>query len=46
MSTVREKLIEATYEEVFTCGYNGASLSNILNRAGVKKRGYVPLFLF
>ncbi len=37
MSTVREKLIEATYEEVFTCGYNGASLSNILNRAGVKK---------
>lgn len=37
MSTVREKLIEATFEEVFTKGYNGASLANILNRAEVKK---------
>ena len=37
MSTVREKLIEATFEEVFTKGYKAASLANILNRAEVKK---------
>ncbi len=37
MSQVREKLIEATFEEVFTSGYNAASLANILNRAEVKK---------
>jgi TetR/AcrR family transcriptional repressor of nem operon len=37
MSQVREKLIEATFEEVFTSGYNAASLANILNKAEVKK---------
>ena len=37
MSQVREKLIEATFEEVFAHGYNAASLANILNRAEVKK---------
>lgn len=37
MSQVREKLIEATFEEVFTSGYSDASLANILNRAEVKK---------
>lgn len=37
MSTVREKLIEATFQEVFTNGYSAASLANILNRAEVKK---------
>ncbi len=37
MSQVREKLIEATFEEVFTSGYSAASLANILNRAEVKK---------
>ncbi len=37
MSTVKERLIEATFHEVFTTGYSAASLSNILNRAEVKK---------
>ena len=37
MSTVRERLIEATFKEVFTSGYSAASLANILNRAEVKK---------
>ncbi len=37
MSNVRIKLIDATFQEVYTHGYNGASLANILNRAEVKK---------
>ena len=37
MSTVREKLIDATFNEVFTAGYSAASLANILKRADVKK---------
>jgi len=37
MSKVREKLIEATFNEVHTFGYKGASLSIILNKAEVKK---------
>lgn len=37
MSDVRTRLIDATFQEVYTHGYNGASLSNILNRAEVKK---------
>jgi len=37
MQDVRTRLIEATFQEVFSKGYAGASLSNILNRAEVKK---------
>lgn len=37
MSDVRNRLIDATFQEVFTSGYAGASLANILKRAGVKK---------
>lgn len=37
MQDVRTRLIEATFHEVFSKGYTGASLSNILNRAEVKK---------
>jgi TetR/AcrR family transcriptional regulator, transcriptional repressor for nem operon len=37
MSNVRDRLIEATFEEIFTTSYSAASLANILNRAEVKK---------
>lgn len=33
----RQKLIDATFEEVYSCGYNGASLAKILATAEVKK---------
>jgi len=35
--TTRQKLIDATFEEVFSCGYQGAALSDILAKAGVHK---------
>lgn len=37
MQDVRTRLIESTFQEVFSKGYTGASLSQILNRAEVKK---------
>lgn len=37
MSSVKQRLIDATFEEVFTKGFNTASLANILHRADVKK---------
>ena len=37
MSTVRQRLIDSTFQEVFSKGYSAASLANILNRAEVKK---------
>lgn len=37
MQDVKTRLIEATFQEVFSKGYTGASLSSILNRAEVKK---------
>lgn len=37
MSDVRNKLIEATFQEVYSKGYQSASLSAILNTAGAKK---------
>lgn len=37
MKDIRTRLIEATYEEVFSNGYTGASLANILKRADTKK---------
>ncbi len=35
--TTRQKLIDATFEEVFSNGYQGAALSDILAKAGVHK---------
>lgn len=37
MSDVRTRLIDASFQEVYAHGYNGASLATILNAAGVKK---------
>jgi len=37
MQNIRTRLIEATFEEVFSNGYTGASLANILKRADTKK---------
>jgi len=37
MQDIRTRLIEATFEEVFSNGYTGASLANILKRADTKK---------
>lgn len=37
MSDIRNKLIEATFQEVYEKGYHAASLSSILNRAKAKK---------
>lgn len=37
MQDIRTRLIEATFQEVFSKGYNGASLANILDRANTKK---------
>ncbi|MDC0932678.1 TetR/AcrR family transcriptional regulator [Arcobacteraceae bacterium] len=37
MSTVKERLIDATFEEVHKKGCNAASLADILHRAEVKK---------
>ena len=33
----RQKLIDATYEEIYSNGYQGAALSEILKKAGVHK---------
>lgn len=35
--TTKQKLIDATFEEVFSHGYQGAALSNILTKAEVHK---------
>ncbi|AXH14608.1 TetR/AcrR family transcriptional regulator [Malaciobacter mytili] len=37
MQDIRTRLIEATFQEVFSQGYNKASLSNILEKANTKK---------
>jgi len=37
MQDIRTRLIEATFEEVHSNGYTGASLANILKRANTKK---------
>ena len=39
MQDIRTRLIEATFHEVFSKGYAGASLANILKRADAKKGG-------
>lgn len=37
MQNIRDRLIDATFQEVFSNGFKGASLSNILNKAKTKK---------
>ena len=37
MQDIRTRLIEASYQEVFSNGYTGSSLANILKRANTKK---------
>ena len=42
--TTRQKLIDATYEEVYSNGYQGAALTDILNKAGVHKGSMYHFF--
>lgn len=44
METTREKLIYATFDEVFSHGYQGASLADILAQAGVHKGSMYHFF--
>uniref|UniRef100_UPI004048982D TetR/AcrR family transcriptional regulator n=1 Tax=Aliarcobacter sp. TaxID=2321116 RepID=UPI004048982D len=37
MHSIRDRLIDATFQEVFSNGFKGASLANILNKAQTKK---------
>ena len=43
-TTTRDKLIYATFEEIFSHGYQGASLSTILSTAGVHKGSMYHFF--
>ncbi|MDD5052578.1 MAG: TetR/AcrR family transcriptional regulator [Sulfuricurvum sp.] len=40
----RQRLIDATYEEVYSHGYQGAALANILSNAGVHKGSMYHFF--
>ena len=42
--TTRQKLIDATYQEVYTKGYQGAALADILKNAGVHKGSMYHFF--
>jgi TetR/AcrR family transcriptional repressor of nem operon len=42
--TTREKLLEATFEEVYQNGYHGTGLSQILKRANINKGSLYHLF--
>ena len=42
--TTRQKLIDATYEEVYSHGYQGAALADILANAGVHKGSMYHFF--
>ena len=44
MQTTREKLISATFDEVFSHGYQGAALTDILAKAGVHKGSMYHFF--
>ncbi len=44
MDTTREKLLSATFDEVYSNGYQGASLATILNTAGVHKGSMYHFF--
>jgi len=37
MKSSRQKLIDATFQEIYKSGYSGTSLGNILKNSGVKK---------
>lgn len=37
MQSIRDRLIDATFQEVFSNGFKGASLANILDKAQTKK---------
>ncbi len=40
----RQKLIDITFDEIFTHGYHGASLSTILGKAGINKGSMYHFF--
>lgn len=42
--TTRQKLIDATYEEIYSNGYQGAALADILSQAGVHKGSMYHFF--
>jgi len=42
--TTRQRLIDAAYEEIYSNGYQGAALADILNRAGVHKGSMYHFF--
>jgi TetR/AcrR family transcriptional repressor of nem operon len=44
METTRDKLIRATFDEVFSHGYQGAALTDILAKAGVHKGSMYHFF--
>lgn len=44
METTRDKLINATFEEIFSHGYQGAALTDILKNAGVHKGSMYHFF--
>ncbi len=44
METTRDKLINATFDDVFSHGYQGASLADILAKAGVHKGSMYHFF--
>lgn len=44
METTRDKLISATFDEVFSHGYQGAALTDILAKAGVHKGSMYHFF--
>ena len=44
METTRDKLINATFDEVFSHGYQGAALTDILAKAGVHKGSMYHFF--
>ena len=44
METTREKLINATFDEVYSHGFQGASLGDILAKAGVHKGSMYHFF--
>jgi len=44
MQTTREKLINATFDEVFSHGYQGTALTDILAKAGVHKGSMYHFF--
>lgn len=44
METTRQKLINIAFDEIFSHGYQGASLANILSKAGIHKGSLYHFF--